>query len=266
MTIQIVISDVVIHQDEDGRYSVNDLHKAAGNERRHEPTNWFSIQQTKELIEEILNTGIPVFNPVVTRRGCRGGTYVCKELVYAYAMWVSAKFHLAVIRAYDALVTAPVPKTTVDERTPLRDAVNLLVSKRALPYDQAYSIIHQRFNVNSIEELQPETLPAAIEYVHRLALEGELLDRNIASPVMPVFPVNADFEFITRVHNGVPVDIRIVPQGEIMIHFSDAAELLRRTGMVIIHHKELSTLTAVQSIAMADAASKLECRWAKLAC
>lgn len=82
---------------------------------------------------------------------------------------------LQVIRAYDAMVTthtAPTSKTTVDERTPLRDAVNLLVSKRALPYDEAYSMIHHRFAVNSIEELEPDTLPAAIEYVHRLALEG----------------------------------------------------------------------------------------------
>lgn len=66
-------------------------------------------------------------------------------------------------------------KTTVDQRTGLRNAVNMLVSKKGLIYSDAYHLIHQRFNVESIEDLTLEQLPEAVEYVHKIILEGELI-------------------------------------------------------------------------------------------
>ncbi|EPH0828642.1 phage antirepressor N-terminal domain-containing protein [Klebsiella pneumoniae] len=76
----------------------------------------------------------------------------------------------------------PRKKTTVDERTPLRDAVNMLVSKRHMMYPEAYAMIHQRFNVESIEDLDANQIPDAIEYVHRVALEGEFLGKQEELP------------------------------------------------------------------------------------
>ncbi|HHF4671160.1 TPA: phage antirepressor N-terminal domain-containing protein [Haemophilus influenzae] len=66
-------------------------------------------------------------------------------------------------------------KTTVDDRTGLRNAVNMLVSKKGLIYSEAYHLVHQRFNVESIEDLTLEQLPQAVEYVHKIILEGELI-------------------------------------------------------------------------------------------
>ena len=99
---QFTVAGVAIRQDAHDRFCLNDIHKAAGNEKRHGPSYWNDAQQTQDLIAEIeQTTGIPA---VSTQEGRNGGTYVCKELVYAYAMWVNPSFHLKVIRAYDELV------------------------------------------------------------------------------------------------------------------------------------------------------------------
>ncbi|MGI2316354.1 phage antirepressor N-terminal domain-containing protein [Pasteurella multocida] len=66
-------------------------------------------------------------------------------------------------------------KTTTDERTGLRQAVSQLVSKKGLIYSDACSLIHQRFNVQHIDELTPEQIPMAVEYIHKIVLEGELI-------------------------------------------------------------------------------------------
>ena len=80
--------------------------------------------------------------------------------------------------------TGSYSKTTVDQRTGLRNAVNMLVSKKGLIYSDAYHLIHQRFNVESIEDLTLEQLPQAVEYIHKIVLEGELIIEEKKEPSM----------------------------------------------------------------------------------
>jgi len=82
-------------------------------------------------------------------------------------------------------------KTSVNDRTGLRNAVNMLVSKKGLIYSEAYHLVHQRFNVESIEDLTLEQLPQAVEYVHKIILEGEL----ITDPELPSSEKKFSFEF-----------------------------------------------------------------------
>ena len=98
----MVIDGVTVRRDPEGRYCLNDLHRAAGGERRHEPTLWRNLQQTGELVQLLCDTGIPVS---VIKGGAGQGTFVCKELVYSYAMWISPEFNLKVIRTFDAAVS-----------------------------------------------------------------------------------------------------------------------------------------------------------------
>ncbi|EHW5677133.1 TPA: phage antirepressor N-terminal domain-containing protein [Escherichia coli] len=84
-------------------------------------------------------------------------------------------------------------KTSVDDRTPLRDAVNMLVSKKHLMYPEAYAMIHQRFNVESIEELDASQIPQAVEYIHRVVLEGEFIGKQEELPAQKLdinFPIS----------------------------------------------------------------------------
>lgn len=106
MQLPIIIEEMAIHQDAQGRFCLNDLHKASGEEQRHRPKYWLENKQTQELIQELEKGGIP---PILTKQGF--GTYVCKELVYAYAMWISPRFHILVIRTFDTVMTQALKMT-----------------------------------------------------------------------------------------------------------------------------------------------------------
>ena len=94
MNAQISVANVSVRQF-DNLYSLNDLHKASGGEPRHKPSNWLANKQTSDLIAEIEIAGIPA---IQKKQGL--GTFVCKELVVHYGMWISPAFSLKVIRAF----------------------------------------------------------------------------------------------------------------------------------------------------------------------
>lgn len=128
---ELIIADTRIRQDAEGRYCLNDLHKAAvssgGNARTKEPGKFLASPQTVNLVQELVDTQNLGIAPVnVWQGGKNQGTYVVKELVYAYGMWISAAFHLKVIRAYDRLVmgqTTTLPPKTAPSLNYRADAV-----------------------------------------------------------------------------------------------------------------------------------------------
>lgn len=102
----LVIDQVSVRRDQDGRYCLNDFHRAAGGLDKHKPAFWLRNEQTEQLITELQICNSTPGEPVSTIRGGREqGTYVKKELVYAYAMWISPAFNLKVIRTFDAVAT-----------------------------------------------------------------------------------------------------------------------------------------------------------------
>ncbi|WP_099822237.1 Bro-N domain-containing protein [Tatumella sp. OPLPL6] len=104
---------------------------------------------------------------------------------HQFRKWVTAEV-LPSIRKTGSYEKLRSRKSTTEERTPLRDAVNMLVSKKHLMYPEAYSMIHQRFHVTSFEQLTSDQIEPAIEYVHSIILEGELLSRQDKQMALPL--------------------------------------------------------------------------------
>lgn len=97
----LVINNVQITTDEIGRFSLNDLHKAAGGKPKQKAALFLKLDSVQK-VAEVLKVANPTFEPISIKRGrYTGGTWVCKELVYKYAMWVDAEFEVKVIQTFD---------------------------------------------------------------------------------------------------------------------------------------------------------------------
>ncbi len=98
----ITILDTSIRQDAHGRYCLNDLHRAAGGEKRHQPANFMRADGVEAFIAELdstpQNRGVPSVNTV--NGGKSPGTYAAELVVYRYAAWISAAFEVQVYSVF----------------------------------------------------------------------------------------------------------------------------------------------------------------------
>ena len=211
MNAQISVANVSVRQF-DNLYSLNDLHKASGGEARHKPSNWLQNKQTADLIAEIEIAGIPA---IQKKQGL--GTFVSKELVVHYGMWISPAFSLKVIRAFldtqEEVSGSPKleTQTTIDERRGLVNAVKAFAIRRNLDFSTAFKMVHQRFGVDKIEQIAAPLLPAAVAYVHSLVLQGRPLVDEVELETVPKlfrhqanlpFDLNDEGRFDVTVHDG----------------------------------------------------------------
>lgn len=166
-----------------GLYSLNDLHAAAGGEKRHQPSDFLRLDQTQALVSEIVNSGNHRSLEITTGRN--GGTYACRELVIAYAAWISAAFHLKVIRVFLDATTpgrparALPPPRRIRKRDDLsftaRDAngalINWVVPSRAGSYHEHAAIGEQWFaEVAQLAQQDPQEAYEALRFSGRALL------------------------------------------------------------------------------------------------
>ncbi|ENW97336.1 BRO-N domain-containing protein [Acinetobacter dispersus] len=124
----------------------------------------FTYEMTTTLkLSVVRKTGhVEMENRIFNSRGCHLITFFARTSV-------AKQFRKWVLDVLDKEVGAPVAKTHKSEREPLTNAVNMLVAKtKHLNYSDAYKLVHQRFNVEHIEDIPFDTIPVAVEYVHHL--------------------------------------------------------------------------------------------------
>ncbi|ENU24155.1 hypothetical protein F993_01471 [Acinetobacter proteolyticus] len=146
--ITIAVDGVTIRIDAQGRFCLNDLHQASGGLEKDKPKFFLENKQTQALVKELTEGGIPPSKqnqPVsVTRGGLEQGTYVVKELVYSYAMWISAAFNLKVIRTFDAVATGKIqpidPAKLFADPHALRNAL-LTYSEKVIELEQQVEVM-----------------------------------------------------------------------------------------------------------------------------
>jgi hypothetical protein len=149
----IVIETFTIRQDAEGRYCLNDLHKASGGLEKDRPLQWLRSSQADGLIKELESARICA---VSTKMGRNGGSFVVRELVYAYAMWISPAFNLKVIRAFDRLQTQGVAVADHSADDVLKNPIKYM---RAL-LDQAEEITKENARLAALNyELEKGGIP-----------------------------------------------------------------------------------------------------------
>lgn len=104
-----IILNTPIKRDNEGRYCLNDLHKASGGHQKHRPKYWLETQQAQALIEKLTVGGIPPLEqnqPLkIVNGGNAQGTFAVRQLAIAYATWIDAEFFLVVIDTFDAVAS-----------------------------------------------------------------------------------------------------------------------------------------------------------------
>ncbi|EPF9586902.1 TPA: KilA-N domain-containing protein [Neisseria gonorrhoeae] len=193
--------------------------KRVGNYLRNERTQEYITALNERLFNpETRNRATAENQLVIIKKGGNDkksqGTWLHPKLAVDFARWLNPKFAVWCDEQIETLLNGNVSdgikpaKTTADDRTGLRQAVAALVGRKGIDYSSAYSMIHQRFNVESVEDIPAGKLPEAVAYVHALTLHtgltGEVLDREPLPAPQPALPIsgNALYDLAVAVSYG----------------------------------------------------------------
>jgi len=177
MNNSITIGNVTIHQSDNGLYLLTDLWKSSGGNKKDQPNKWLNLIETQRYISYLgtKTENVKKSSYFLTIQGKDNqGTYVCRQLVYSFAMWISPAFHDLVIDTFDQLQNATTTQELIDLKFQLDD-IQLDLSYRE-PRDKNTLAVHLQV---ATSKLKP--------YFDFLVQTGELTREWIAQPPKAVY-------------------------------------------------------------------------------
>ncbi|ATD27107.1 hypothetical protein FORC55_1123 [Vibrio cholerae] len=201
----------------DKLFSLNDLHKASGSLPKHQPNRFLRLDTTQELINEMAS--YPDLGSTHEVQNGKG-TWVCKELVYAYAMWISAKFHLQVIRAFDALVNRKLVTLSSEQKCKIKAAIGARAKNQGEHYQSLFAALNRHFRVSEYADILAVDFEEALKFVQTV----ELPNYKKELPVVCM-------RIMTTIENGVVTNSSAVPNDAYVVTKGRLANLLSEPGV-----------------------------------
>ncbi|TFH89485.1 KilA-N domain-containing protein [Vibrio ouci] len=218
----------------DNLYSLNDLHKASGGLQNHKPIHFLKNKQTQELINEIEQSKNSYFAVNTKRGGRNAGTWVCKELVYSYAMWISPKFHLNVIRAFDSMAidqVSQLPSATLSRDLSLNDLIYELAKAKNVTTQNIHIHYNSVFNTNAWSQEQG--------FEHALA--KRILKQDLVNELRTQSPELQSLKQQAKQHGLSLVDEQEYQafQGRMLIQYQQIEKLVEDVMALCRNHNSL---------------------------
>ncbi len=189
----LMVCGVKVRQTEDGLYCLNDLHKAAGGEKRHAPNYFIDLDSTKDYVsylkDQYRESGNDENQILRTARGGNGetGTFANLKMLYSYSYWIDVKFQDKVLTVFDSYVKNEIVQMEKEirgleahnrlliasrpivldasQRKRVSDAVNEKARVQKIDYRKLYRAIYTMLNVNSYKDIQCKYLATALQII-----------------------------------------------------------------------------------------------------
>jgi len=189
--IEIAGIEIHSHPENNQRFNVKNLWQANGAKKAKQSSDWLRLEGTKELIKHSSMDGIlGAFESQVliltTGDKSLHGTYMTKELCYAYAMWLSPKFYFLVVRTFDSLANATTTQEVIDLKFQLDNALQQdIFTKAQQPRDK-----------NCLQVLMNCTPFQVNQFYDELEYQGQVKSRLVPQPPKRIFEATTESKYI----------------------------------------------------------------------